>query len=163
MHDIKRFVLVFPTRDKEICLPIKKEKIGAGKRNGYGGKIKCRESVTDAIAREVREEAKVAIDKHKLTFIATCEFLNNQADGSQILCVVEVYTYEVTDEVFVETPEMGPPEWFPKHRLPLHELMPADMYWLPLALKGGPLLVKAEYTENQKEIVGQVHYKALAA
>lgn len=157
-NKIFRAVLVYPTWGKHVCLPWKKKKIGAGFRNGYGGGIKPGETDRAAAVRELFEEAKVIIDPLELRIRAICRFTTQFENGETALCTIDVFNFRVDARhyIFRETDEMGKPEWFHKKRLPLHELMPADVWWLPRVLNGKKLFVDATYNEGQKKLLSKV-------
>jgi NADH pyrophosphatase NudC (nudix superfamily) len=47
--------------DGRILLGMKKVRLGAGKYNGFGGKVEPGESIEDATIREMREESGVTV------------------------------------------------------------------------------------------------------
>lgn len=153
-----RAVLVFPVRGDEVCLPWKKRKIGAGKRNGYGGGINQDETDRDAAVREIAEEGGISIDPEQLRLRAFCHFITKYEEG-EAHCFVDVFTLDmgkVLGELH-ESKEMGKPEWFPKDNLPMHELMPADKIWLPHILYDKKFRVHAVYGPKQQILLSPVH------
>ena len=52
----KVLTLVLLREDNRVLLGMKKRGFGAGKWNGFGGKLEAGETVVEAAAREVREE-----------------------------------------------------------------------------------------------------------
>ena len=52
----KILTLVFLREDCRVLLGMKKRGFGAGKWNGFGGKIETGETITEAAVREVKEE-----------------------------------------------------------------------------------------------------------
>jgi 8-oxo-dGTP pyrophosphatase MutT (NUDIX family) len=142
---------------------MKLEKVGAGRRNGYGGGVEGLETEREAALREFAEEAGLIGDPARLNFIASCWFTNQLAGGGTCVCCVEAFRYDMVKGELLRRVDkkMGKPEWFPIRRLPLHQLLPADFHWLRLALEEGPLRVEAEYTPHQADIVGYVRYQRL--
>lgn len=165
----KHFVVIFPIRYNqeartwEVCLPKKKKAIGAGRRNGYGGKIKPGEQLQEAARREFKEENGIEAAPSRFIFIGTGWFHNH--DAIPWRAIVEIFFIVLTDEVLAESEEMGPPEWFPflpEQQLPLHELMPADVHWLPVMLnrilweKPEPIHVEAHLSAGQQSLIGHI-------
>ena len=52
----KILTLVFLREDGRVLLGMKKRGFGAGKWNGFGGKVETGETITEAAVREVKEE-----------------------------------------------------------------------------------------------------------
>ena len=117
---LRRAVVVFLIKNGKICLPKKKFKIGAGKRNGYGGGVGDGESWREAAAREVAEEARIKVWPHELKKIAHLLCHNTTKNGGE-------FTYDVA--VFAAESWLGEP------RETKEELMLDDRDWLPLTLK----------------------------
>ncbi len=148
----------------QICLPVKNLKIGAGKRNGYGGGPENGESIEVAAVRELQEESNgVTTLISCLERIAVVDFHNTKADGSTFTCRVHSFiTYQWTG-VPEATPEMGKPEWFEISNLPFDQMMPADRFWLPLALEGKKVYGQAWYGPHQEELLRPMELKVLSS
>lgn len=131
---LRRAVVVFLIKNGKICLPVKKLKIGAGKRNGYGGGVEDGESWREAAVREVAEEARIKVWPRELKKIANLFCHNVTESGSEF--VYEVAIFAAGDWLGEprETSEMGKPEWFPFDHIPIKELMLDDRDWLPKTL-----------------------------
>ncbi len=134
---------------KEVILPIKKLKIGAGKRNGYGGGIEEGEDIFFATARETQEECNISIDPRFINPAAVVDFHNITAEGKEFTCRVYVSLINKWVGTPQETDEMGPPEYFPCNAPPVHEMMSADRDWLPPVLIGKKVYAQAWYTAKQ--------------
>ena len=132
---LRRAVVVFLIKNGKICLPKKKFKIGAGKRNGYGGGVGDGESWREAAAREVAEEARIKVWPHELKKIAHLFCHNTTETGAEFVYEVAVFAAESWLGEPRETKEMGKPEWFSFDMIPIKELMLDDRDWLPLTLK----------------------------
>jgi len=109
---------------------MKKRGFGAGRWNGFGGKIGEGESIEEAMVREVEEEA--CVTPLNLTERGIIEFHN--IGQEEILEVHIFYTqqYSGTPE---ETEEMRP-QWFTVEDIPYADMWPDDQYWLPQVLAG---------------------------
>lgn len=160
---LKKVVVVFLIKNEKICLPVKKEKIGAGFRNGYGGGIEEDESPKQAAVRESLEEGKIEPLKERLNRVALLRCENTTDTGETFTCIVHVFVTKFWVGIPKETKEMGVPTWFPIDSLPLNELMLADRVWLPRLLKDKkPLVVEAQYGPHQEALLGEVQIEEFA-
>ena len=111
-----------------VLLGIKKRGFGAGRWNGFGGKIKKGETIRRAAQREVLEEAGIAVAD--ITPAGILEFSWRDKPDS-----LEVHVFcasEFTGEPH-ETEEMKP-QWFSAAEIPFDAMWPDDRYWMPLVL-----------------------------
>ena len=121
--------LVIPLRKNQILLGFKKRGFGAGRWNGFGGKIEDNETVAAAAARELAEES--LIDRATLSKHGVMDF--TFADG---IPAIRMHVFRAdTDREPKETEEMRP-QWFHLDEIPFAEMWPADRYWYPLFLRG---------------------------
>lgn len=109
---------------------MKKRGFGAGKWNGFGGKIQESESMEAAARREFEEESGVKAltieERGQLIF-----------EGEVPDATLEVHIFAVTSyegEAF-EGEEMRP-RWFPFNQIPYDSMWLDDRYWLPLFIEG---------------------------
>lgn len=133
-QNVRRAVVVFLIKNGEICLPVKKLKIGAGKRNGYGGGVEEGESWEHAAARETSEEARIKVWPQDLKKIAHLFCHTTTENGVEVMYDIAVFAAESWLGEPRETKEMGKPEWFPLDKVPIEDLMLADREWLPKTL-----------------------------
>lgn len=128
----KTLTLCMVVREGEILLGMKKRGFGAGRYNGFGGKVEAGESVTAAAVRELQEEAGLTASELSLTGRLTFTFQS----GSEPL---QVFVYRVTAWTGepVETEEMRP-EWFQVSDIPYTKMWSDDEYWLPHFLAETP-------------------------
>ena len=117
-------------KDGKILSGMKKRGFGAGRWNGFGGKLHDGETIEEALARETKEEAGVEIKNPEKAGIIEFEFKGD----SEIL---EVHIYKTGDFEGepVETEEMKP-QWFDFDKIPYDLMWPDDKFWLPLLLEG---------------------------
>lgn len=134
----------------KILLGMKKRGFGAGRWNGFGGKVKEGESIEESLKRELQEEAGIEIRELDKVGIMEFEFKNNFE-------IVEVHVFK-SDSFMgepLESEEMKP-QWFHIDEIPFKEMWPDDIHWMPLFLKGKKFRGKflfdkpsnAEYTSN---------------
>jgi 8-oxo-dGTP pyrophosphatase MutT (NUDIX family) len=156
---LKEAVLCFLQRGEEISLAVKTRFIGEGCRNGYGGGRKPGETEKEAVVREVKKETGgVIILPERLEKIAIFVGRNMKTDHSFFDCHVHVFltrSWEGRSEP-IATEEMADPRWFHIKELPLKEMMPADPYWVNLALSGKKILIWAKYGPYQKKLLAPV-------
>lgn len=132
---MKDVTTVFPVNDKGIYLARKKLAYRCpGYYNGYGGhKEEYDADIKDCALREFREESGATVESSSLQMVAVIDFFElNRGE----LCRNHVFLTQKWNGDFGETEEMYSPEFFPKNRLPLGDMWPADRLWLPLVLFG---------------------------
>lgn len=109
---------------------MKKRGFGAGRWNGFGGKVEIDESVEDAAQRELAEES--GLEVKKMTKVGILEFsFIHESD------TLEVHVFNVSEFAgsIRETEEMKP-VWFMVDEIPFGQMWPDDKYWFPLFLRG---------------------------
>ena len=111
----------------------KKTGLGTGKIVALGGHVEEGESPDQAAAREVKEEAGVAVDAAALTEVADITFLFPERPRWDM--TVNVFTATEWDGEVTETAEITP-QWFPVTALPLPGMWDDARYWLPRILAG---------------------------
>jgi 8-oxo-dGTP diphosphatase/2-hydroxy-dATP diphosphatase len=128
MH--KHLTLCLITKEDQILLGMKKRGFGAGRWNGFGGKVQEGESIIEAAIRETQEEANILVKN--LQQVGSLEF-EFQGD-SQIL---GVHVFKTTH--YIGQPEEGEemrPQWFPFSNMPYKDMWPDDVLWMPKVLSG---------------------------
>ena len=71
MRDV---TLVLPMRDGRLLLGMKNRGFGEGKINGFGGKLNDGESIVEAAARELTEEAGIEVVVGDLKKVGELDF-----------------------------------------------------------------------------------------
>lgn len=138
--------LCFIFDNERVLLAMKKRGFGAGKWNGYGGKVQRGETIEEAARREIKEEA--GIDDISLEPRGILRFSWVSAKQRPIEChVFKIISYQGEP---IETEEMRP-QWFAIDSLPFKEMWSDDPIWLPefLANKG----LKAEFIFDDNDQV----------
>ena len=121
----------FLTADK-ILLAQKKQGFGAGKWNGYGGKVLSDESISAAAVREVKEESGLDVDEKDLKPVAVNRFyIDGKIKFECSVFVARRWTAEPQ-----ATREMITPTWYLLSEIPFALMWPADHLWLPIILEG---------------------------
>ena len=140
----KLMTLAFLRKDGKILLGMKKRGFGAGRWNGFGGKVHPDETMQQAVAREYEEESTVKVLKSEHFGVIDFEF-RGKPD------ILEVHFYEVLNYSGEpsETEEMKP-QWFDTDKIPFESMWSDDPYWMPLFLKGKKFRGKIFFDENDK-------------
>ena len=135
----KVMTLVVVYNDEKILLAMKKRGFGAGRWNGYGGKVLDSETIEESAKREFEEESGVSVEelinRGKLIFT----FENNNDELEVNLFSIKDFKGEP-----VETEEMKP-QWFLHSEIPYDAMWSEDPHWIPEFLQG-------------KNVRGSVHF-----
>jgi len=138
-------------KDGKILLGMKKRGFGAGRWNGFGGKLNPGESIEEAAKRETKEECGIEIIELEKIGIIDFEFEGNPE-------ILEVHLFSIKDFSGepVETEEMKS-QWFSFTEIPFASMWPDDEFWMPLFLedkkfKGRFLFDKEGNKVLQKEL-----------
>ncbi len=128
---IRRQLTLCVVHDKErMLLGMKKRGFGAGRWNGFGGKVAKGETIEAATLREILEECGIVpINMRKRGFIL---FSSQEIPQQE-----EVHVFSATEFSGEprETEEMKP-QWFAISDIPYADMWPDDAYWMPLLLAG---------------------------
>lgn len=132
-------------RPPSVLLGMKKRGFGAGRWNGFGGKVNKGETVEEAAKREVSEESGLLVNKLEKVGIIEFSWQNRPE-----IMRVHIYRVDSFENVPVETEEMRP-RWFLADQLPYANMWPDDKFWLPLLLAGR--LFKGKFTFNETDMI----------
>lgn len=126
----KILTLCFAHDDSNVLLGMKKRGFGAGRWNGFGGKLQEGETIEAAALRELKEEAGLVSRDMEKRGVVTFVYNDDQA-------TMEVHIFSVTnfDGEPEESDEMLP-KWFAYNEIPFNDMWPDDKYWLDLFLDG---------------------------
>jgi len=160
---IYRATVGFLIKNGRVNLPMKKRKMGAGLRNGYGGGIEDGETPAECVMRETMEEGRIKTWLQDLRRIALLRCHHITETNGKSLWIVHVFETGFWLGEPKETSEMGPPAWFPIDALPIDELMLDDRIWLPRLFRDRkPLIVTAHYWPDQKTLEDEVGVEEVA-
>lgn len=142
--------LCFLIDDNQILLGMKKVGFGQGKWNGFGGKVKEGEDITDATIREMNEESSVKINRKDMKKAAVLDFFfPHKPEWNQ---QVHVFTAKKWKGEPIESDEMLP-KWFKFNEIPFHATWADDKHWLPLVLKGKQVEAMFKFGEDSSTIL----------
>lgn len=147
----KILTLCLVLRENQILLGMKKRGFGAGRWNGFGGKVEAGETIEVAAKRETEEECGIVITEMEKVGIHEFEFENARGD------ILEVHVFRVdtwTGEPR-ETEEMRP-QWFTTDAIPYDEMWPDDIHWVPVFLVGKKFRTKFLFGEGDKILETEV-------
>lgn len=128
----KLYTLVVPHDGERVLLGMKKRGFGAGKWNGFGGKVEPGEAIEDAARRELREESGLTATVMSYRGKNIFRFV-----GNSVAMEVHIFEARAWDGDPAESDEMRP-EWFPKGDIPYHAMWADDEHWFPHFFAGRP-------------------------
>lgn len=116
--------------DTRILLGMKKRGFGAGRWNGFGGKIHDGETIEEAALRELSEE--VGLIPRDMEKRGVVTFVYNDDQTAMEVHIFSVGEFDGEPE---ESEEMLP-KWFFHDQIPYDDMWLDDRHWLPLFLEG---------------------------
>jgi 8-oxo-dGTP pyrophosphatase MutT (NUDIX family) len=145
--------LVYCIRDNEVLLGMKKRGFGVGKLNGYGGKVHSSETIINAAARELFEEAKISCNVSDLEKFAEIDFyfpdVPIEKDWNQTVHVFILKKWKGHPQ---ETDEMKP-EWYNIVNVPVKKMWIDDEYWLPEVFSGKKIKASFSFSKEGDKIL----------
>ena len=148
----KLLTLCFLIENGHVLLGYKKRGFGAGRWNGFGGKVDVAhgETIEQGAIREMKEEAGIDVtslqNRGKIIF----EFVANPV-------LLEVHVFVATSHTGdpQESEEMRP-AWFALNLVPFDAMWVDDQHWLPQVLAGksvdGYFLFDGEQTIKDQKV-----------
>jgi 8-oxo-dGTP diphosphatase/2-hydroxy-dATP diphosphatase len=126
----KILTLCLVQKNGQLLLGLKKRGFGAGRWNGFGGKVEMGETIEEAARRELFEESGLRAENLEVVGRIDFEF---QDTGDNL----EVHVFRCTEFSGepAESEEMLP-QWFPQDNPPLDKMWSDDKYWLHLLVAG---------------------------
>lgn len=116
----------------QVLLGMKKRGFGAGKFNGFGGKLEPGESLEESASRELQEECGVVVGPAGLRWCGTLIYIYDTKPKGMEVHVFDLEAWEGQPE---ETEEMRP-QWFHHDEIPLKDMWADDQFWLVQYLDG---------------------------
>ena len=130
-----------------ILLGMKKRGFGAGRWNGFGGKLYEGETIEQAAIRELQEEVGIKAKKITKRGVLLFEFKNKPEKPEVHFFSVDDYGGEP-----IETEEMRP-QWFLLDKIPYESMWPDDPHWIPLLLAGKNFSGKFLFDDSGKTVL----------
>jgi 8-oxo-dGTP pyrophosphatase MutT (NUDIX family) len=130
-------------RDGKILLGKKKHGFGAGKWNGFGGKVEEGETVEQAARREMTEECGLTPRAMR-----KCGELTFTFEGSSKALDVHVFDVTEVEGDLAESAEMAP-AWFAEDAVPFAEMWADDAHWFPMYLAGKSFRGKFVFADQE--------------
>ncbi|MBX2866882.1 8-oxo-dGTP diphosphatase [Candidatus Kaiserbacteria bacterium] len=127
----KQLTLCIVHKNDHVLLGMKKRGFGAGRWNGFGGKVEEGESIEEAVQREMKEECGVRVSDIQKHGVLDFSF----AHSPEEILEVHIFKAETFSGEPVETEEMKP-QWFKTKEIPFTDMWPDDIYWVPMFLEG---------------------------
>ena len=134
--------LIHDPPSRRVLLGLKKRGFGAGRWNGFGGKVEPGETVAAAAARELTEECGLTAPglerRGRLTFVF---------DDQPAPWEVHVFYGTAWAGALAESDEMAP-RWFDEADIPYADMWADDAHWLPRLLAGERVVGTFEFTDT---------------
>ncbi len=132
-----------------LLLGFKKRGFGAGKYDGFGGKVHAGETVAAAAAWELTEECGLVVAAVDLRQVAKLTFtFPHRPAWSQ---VVHVFLAEQWQGEPVESEEMAP-AWFPLAEIPYAAMWDDTVFWLPALLAGRQIAARFVFRDDNATV-----------
>lgn len=113
-----------------VLLGMKKRGFGAGRWNGFGGKVLLGETIEASAIREMKEETGIVVCELEKVGLLHFAFTDHPETIDVHVFAIKDFSGEPT-----ESEEMRP-QWFYIDEIPFSDMWPDDIYWYPLFLKG---------------------------
>jgi len=144
--------LCFPLRGnppQEVLLGFKKIGFGAGKFNGFGGKVERGETISQAALLELQEECGLIGKGSDLDYAGQVTFIfPAREDWNQTVHVFRLAKWQGEPG---ESKEMRP-AWFKIDALPLDKMWQDDSYWLAPVLHGGQVHMRFVFNDDNETV-----------
>ncbi len=149
MRDATLCLLLRHESPARILLGYKKTGFGAGKYNGFGGKLEPGESAEAAAVRELYEETGIAVTEKCLHAVGRLQFyFPARPEWDQL---VHVFLIEPWSGDPVEGTEMKP-VWFTLDQIPYDQMWQDDRHWMPPILAGKRLEATFTFAEDNETL-----------
>jgi len=150
MRDFTLCLLVRGDPPTGILLGLKKAGFGAGKYNGFGGKVEAGETIEGAAIREVAEEVGLIVCEEDLQPVGRLTFLFSANPAWDR--VTHVFLVTAWEGEPGESAEMRP-AWFGVDDIPFERMWRGDVYWMPRILIGERVRGCVTFGEDNETVV----------
>ena len=130
MSTRKILTLCMVATDAHILLGMKKRGFGAGRWNGFGGKVEEGETIEQAAVREVEEE--VSLTPTAMGKVGILEF---SFESEPVVLEVHIFKVSSFSGEPQESEEMKP-KWFSWDAVPFEQMWIDDEFWFPYLKEG---------------------------
>ncbi|GJQ81797.1 putative GTP diphosphatase [Trypoxylus dichotomus] len=132
------FTLIFVKSNENVLLGFKKRGFGAGKWNGFGGKVEKDETILEGAIRELKEESNLTVSKANMIYLGYVRY--DRVDSPQI-DIVYIFTASEFSGSLAESEEMAP-KWFKIGEIPYEKMWVDSKHWLPIVLRNRGIFAK---------------------
>jgi len=146
----KLLTLCIVHQHPRVLLGMKKRGFGAGRWNGFGGKVQEGETIEVAAHREFLEEA--GIEAPELIKSGVLQF---SWAGKPDILEVHVFKAMQFEGKPRESDEMRP-QWFGVDEIPFHEMWQDDKHWFPLFLADKKFMGKFMFDDSDNILKHQL-------
>ena len=152
MISTKVLTLCIVHQPPRVLLGMKKRGFGAGRWNGFGGKVHDGETIEGAARRELMEETGIApVD---LVPAGMLEFSWQQKPEEAL----DVRLFRVTDfEGEPQESEEMRPQWFREDEIPFDRMWQDDRHWMPLFLQGKKFRGRFVFNDRDQIVEGDLY------
>ena len=151
----KIMTLCIPQKEGEVWLGMKKRGFGAGRWNGFGGKVKAGETVEQATIREMEEETG-----YRVTNLEPAGLLLFQNGDSPELIEMHIFRTSDFPDSLSESEEMRP-QRFQGSDIPFDQMWEDDRYWVPYFLAEKPF--SGEFTFDNDDHILEAEVREVLA
>ncbi|KKQ22165.1 hypothetical protein A2999_00800 [Candidatus Wolfebacteria bacterium RIFCSPLOWO2_01_FULL_38_11] len=144
--------LCFPLKENQILLALKKGGFGAGKVNGFGGKVEKNEGIEESLIREVWEECRLEVRRKSLVKAAELDFYLKKGNDYNHLTQCHIFLVKKLFGNPVESAEMKP-KWYETKKIPYGDMWEADQFFLPVILGGEIIKGRVIYNHNGSRVL----------
>lgn len=142
----KQMTLCIVHQHPKVLLGMKKRGFGAGRWNGFGGKVGNGEALIAAARREIKEEAGIDVGDMEKVGVLDFNFKDKPDTFEVHIFKVREFTGEPK-----ETEEMSP-KWFFIDEIPFMEMWSGDRLWIPHFMKDRKFKGQILFDENDSVI-----------